>query len=458
MRVRLFLAFVLVVIVSVLSFLLITRQGTATEVRTFIARGGMMGMDTVATDLEAYYQQNDSWQGVDIVLQNVRPGHGMAAMMGQNGEMGSNGPWLRVADTQGKYLADNRGAPDGKMTANERAAAIALHDAQDRVVGYLVAAGGSTAYSEQDLLNRLVRAGWIAAGISGALALLLALLLSYRLLRPVQDLTHAASRLARGDLSQRVLVHSRDEMGVLGESFNHMAESLERAEQNRQAMTADIAHELRTPIAIQRAHLEALQDGVYPMTVENLQPVLEQTELLTRLVEDLRTLALADAGALNLECSPTDLSALVRRVVERFRPEAERREDRLDLEVVDDPALSSVSVDPVRIEQIINNLISNALRYTPENGAIRVALRREANWAALTVEDTGPGIPEQDMSRLFERFYRVDKSRSREAGGTGLGLAIARQLALAHGGELSAQNRKEGGAAFTLKLPCSKDR
>jgi signal transduction histidine kinase len=452
-RVRLFLAFALVVIVSILSFLLITRQGTATEVRTFIARGGMMGMDSVATDLEAYYQQNGSWQGVEVVLQNARPGRGMGGMMGSNGMLNSSGPWLRVADAQGNYLADNRSAPDGKMTANERAAAIALHDAQGGIAGYLVAAGGSAAYSEQDLLNRLVQAGWIAAGISGTLALLLALLLSYRLLRPVQDLTHAAARLARGDLSQRVQIHTRDEVGVLGESFNHMAESLERAEQNRQAMTADIAHELRTPIAIQRAHLEALQDGVYPMTVENLQPVLEQTELLTRLVEDLRTLALADAGALKLERGPTDLSDLVRRVVERFRPEAERREDRLDLQITEDPALGSVSVDSVRIEQIINNLISNALRYTPDGGAIRVSLRREANWATLRVEDTGPGIPEEAMPRLFERFYRVDKSRSREAGGTGLGLAIARQLALAHGGDLTAENLKEGGAAFSLKLP-----
>ena len=125
------------------------------------------------------------------------------------------------------------------------------------------------------------------------------------------------------DLSQRVQASGKDELGTLGRAFNHMAASLQRGEQNRRAMTADIAHELRTPIAIQRAHLEAFQDGVYPLTLENLQPVLEQTELLTRLVEDLRTLALADAGELHMELAPTDLAALVKRVTERFRPEAE---------------------------------------------------------------------------------------------------------------------------------------
>ena len=186
-----------------------------------------------------------------------------------------------------------------------------------------------TGANEQYLLNQLLEAALVAGAVAGALSLLLALLLSYGLLKPVQDLTHAAAGMAGGDLSQRVQVKRRDELGTLGQAFNQMAASLERAEQNRRAMTADIAHELRTPVAVQRAHLEALQDGIYPLTVENLQPILDQTELLTRLVEDLRTLALADAGELRLERAPGDLSGLVGRAVDRFRPEAETREVRL---------------------------------------------------------------------------------------------------------------------------------
>jgi two-component system, OmpR family, sensor histidine kinase BaeS len=307
--------------------------------------------------------------------------------------------------------------------------------------------------SERLLIQRLLRAGWIAAGISGGLALLLALLFSIQLNRPVQALTEAAARLASGDLSQRVPERGSGELRTLGTAFNHMAASLQRAEQNRTAMTADIAHELRTPIAIQRAHLEALQDGLYPLTGENLQPVLDQTELLTRLVEDLRTLALADAGELSLNVAPVSLPELARRVVERFRPQAESSGVRLLLERGADLAALDVLADAARVEQILNNLLSNALRHTPPGGEVRVLVARDDGWAVARVADTGPGIPAEDLPRLFERFYRTDRSRSREAGGTGLGLAIARQLAGANGGDLTAANQPEGGACFSLRLP-----
>ncbi len=449
MRLRLFLAFALVVFVAIASVLLITRQGTASEVHTFMARGGMMGLDSLASELEGYYQANGSWQGVGVLLQNARPGQGMGMMMGQG-----QGPWMRVADAQGSVVADNQNAPQGKLSSGDRQGAIELHDASGTVIGYLAAQGSAGAASEQQLLASLAHAGWIAAGIAGGLALVLALLLSYRLLRPVGDLTRAAAKLASGDLSQRVVVRTKDEIGALGMAFNNMAASLEQANQARKAMTADIAHELRTPIAIQRAHLEALEDGVYPLTIENLQPVLEQTGSLTRLVEDLRTLALADAGELALERSPVDLPALVQRVVERFQPEAERQGIRLEVETApQDQTLARLSLDSGRIEQIVNNLLSNALRYTPEAGVVRVCVGRQGDWAEMRVADSGPGIPAEALPRLFERFYRADKARSREAGGSGLGLAIARQLALAHGGDLTAANRPEGGAEFILRLP-----
>jgi signal transduction histidine kinase len=453
MRLRLILSFALVALAAIGSVLLITRQGTASEVHTFMARGGMMGLDSLAGNLEGYYQANGSWQGVETLLQDARPGQGMGMMMGQ-------GPWMRVADAQGNVVADNKNAAQGKLTAGERQGAIALQNLRGELIGYLVASAGNETASEQQLLAALARAGWIAAGISGGLALALAFLLSYSLLRPVGDLTRAAAKLAGGDLSQRVAVRTEDEIGSLGQAFNHMASSLEQARQAREAMTADIAHELRTPIAIQRAHLEALEDGVYPLTVENLRPVLEQTESLTRLVEDLRTLALADAGELTLERSIVDLPGLVQRLVERFQPEAGRRGIRLQVEPV--PAVPSavkaqsfnnLSLDAGRVEQILNNLLSNALRYTPEMSVVSVCVRAAGEWAEVCVADSGPGIPAEALPRLFERFYRADKSRNREAGGTGLGLAIARQLALAHGGDITAANRAEGGAEFVLRLP-----
>jgi signal transduction histidine kinase len=265
-------------------------------------------------------------------------------------------------------------------------------------------------------------------------------------------MTRAAHRLAQGDLSQRVLVRGKDELAELGRTFNYMADSLQRAEETRRAMTADIAHELRTPLAVQRASLEALQDGVFPLTAENLETLLEQNRLLTRLVDDLRTLALADAGQLTLERAPVDLSALVQRVVDHFQAQAAGQQ--VTLEFTHAPAgLQPLSLDPIRIEQILTNLLSNALRYTPQGGAIRLAIRQEGSRVLLHVQDSGPGIPEEALPYIFERFYRADKSRARAEGGSGLGLAIARQLARAHGGELTAENAAEGGAVFTLRLP-----
>jgi signal transduction histidine kinase len=241
-----------------------------------------------------------------------------------------------------------------------------------------------------------------------------------------------------------------------------MAASLEQSQDSRRALTADIAHELRTPLAVQRAQLEALQDGVYPLTTENLASALDQNLTLARLVDDLRMLALADSGALKLERAPTDLHTLTSRLVERFRPSADARHIALSLESIPASSLKTgrltadrftVSLDPLRVEQIIANLLSNALRHTPDGGRIVVRLGAQAGRLRLDVLDSGPGISPEALPHIFERFYRADRSRSRSEGGAGLGLAIARRLAELHGGVLEAANRPEGGAVFTLTLP-----
>jgi signal transduction histidine kinase len=200
-------------------------------------------------------------------------------------------------------------------------------------------------------------------------------------------------------------------------------------------------------------------DGVYPLTTKNLGPVLEQNQLLTRLVADLRTIALADAGELDLNILPTDLNRIVSSVVERFRPQADRQQISLGIEL--DAACPELEADRDRIEQILINLLNNALQYTPEGGEIRISTscntqtlgQLAGQFALVEIRDSGSGIPPDALPHIFERFYRVDRSRSREEGGTGLGLAIARKLAEAHGGTLIAANNPEGGALFRLSLP-----
>ena len=218
-------------------------------------------------------------------------------------------------------------------------------------------------------------------------------------------------------------------------------------------MTADIAHELRTPLAVQRAQLEALQDGIYPLTMDNLQPLVEQNIQLSRLVDDLRTLALADSGELVLERETVDLQAEITRAVNAIQPQAEINNIQVECIPAACPEDMQPSVDSGRLQQILGNLLNNAIRHTPEGGLIRVENGCESGRAWIKVADSGQGIPEESLPHVFERFYRADRSRSRTDGGTGLGLAIARQLAEAHHGTLTAANLPTGGAVFTLTFP-----
>jgi signal transduction histidine kinase len=446
MRLKLFLSFTLIVLVSVSLVAVIARRGAVNEVRSFMFRGGMYGLSDLATSLENYYAKTGSWNGVQSIFNSPRSEMpGMGGMMNQR---------LLLEDASGSVVADTQVVQNGnKLTSTELAASIPL-EVDGMTVGYLFSAGGMgiTAGNEQLVLSRLNRGVLLAGLISGALGLAVSLALAYTLLRPVHALTFAAQKLAEGDLSQRVDVHGDDELATLGHTFNQMADSLQQAEETRRAMTADIAHELRTPLAVQRANLEALQDGVYPLTADNLAPVIEQNHLLTRLVDDLRTLALADAGQIELERIPTDLASLVGKVVERFQPQAVTQQVKL---VIIPPLtpLPEVLLDPLRLEQILTNLLSNALRYTPAGGNVELALASAPTTVLVRVHDSGPGIPPESLPYIFGRFYRVDKSRTRLEGGSGLGLAIARQLARAHGGDLTVANHPSGGAVFTLILP-----
>lgn len=454
MRLRLTLAFVLVVLVAILSLVVFVRLDTARQVRQFVFRGGMVGAESLVGQLENYYQTNSSWQGVGLALPSESMGPGLgrargAAMMQQR---------IQLTDRSGRMLydSDHNALPNTLLPQERLDRAIPLQDQQGQTVGYLLVNQGETptAADVLPLLQRLNGAAFRAAVLAGLLGLGLALLVTNQFLKPVGQLTRAAERMTAGDLAQRVPVRGSDELATLASTFNSMAESLQKSEERRQAMTADIAHELRNPLSVQRAYLEALQDGIYPLTPENLQPVFDQNILLSRLVEDLRTLALADAGELKLEKTEVDVNNLAACLLERFKLLAQNRRIRIEMDL-EKAASQSPKVwgDPLRLEQILNNLMSNALRYTPEGGSIVVEISQMQDRVEIGVHDSGPGIPPEALPHVFERFYRADRSRSRDEGGSGLGLAIARQLALAHEGELKAANDPGGGALFILRLP-----
>ncbi len=317
--------------------------------------------------------------------------------------------------------------------------------------------GPGPAFGQQVVIDRVNR----AVVVGGLVALMAALVIGFfvfrQITRPVEQMTQAAQSLATGDLSARVEVDSHparlgsDELSDLGAAFNSMADHLQQSERLRRDMTADIAHELRTPLAVIRGNLEAMLDGVYPRDAEHLKPALDQVNLLSRVIDDLRTLALAEAGQLQLKKRPADLKTLIASALASFEPQAASHQITLRSSVASN--LPLIEIDPDRIQQTIAILISNALRYTPAQGSITLNSRSDDQRVSIEVTDTGPGIPPEDLPHLFERFYRADKSRSRESGGSGLGLAIAKSIVEAHGGSISATSEPGKGTTMQLQLP-----
>ncbi len=298
--------------------------------------------------------------------------------------------------------------------------------------------------------------GAVIAG--GALALIAALVVGFvvfrGITRPVEQLTRAAQAVSGGDLSARVAIRSGDELADLGSTFNAMADNLQHGEQLRRDMTADVAHELRTPLAVIQSNLEAMLDGVYPLDAGHLSGVLEQTKVLTRLVEDLRTLALAEAGQLPLDRQPVDPGGLTAMVASGFRPRAAQKGVSIETDIA--PDTPQASLDSQRMFQVLSNLIDNAIRYTPGGGHIVVGARRDGDRrVVLSVRDSGSGIPADDLPFVFERFYRADKSRARAEGGSGLGLAIARSIVEAHGGAIRAVSEDRQGTMIEVSLPAA---
>lgn len=309
--------------------------------------------------------------------------------------------------------------------------------------------GADQAFQVQQL-----RATWIIAGLSVLLAAFMAVLLARGLLAPMRRLTDAARRMADGDYATRVDVHSRDELGGLAADFNHLAASLEANQKMRRQLTADISHELRTPLAVLRGELEALEDGVRPLTATSLASLQAEVSTLSKLIDDLYELSLADVGALAFHMEPLDLADTVCGAVQGFTPRLMEKGIALQLDVPAAPSHATmVKGDAQRLRQVMQNLLENTLRYTDAGGTLRVHVHQEDDWQQIDVQDSAPGVPETMLPRIFDRLFRVDASRSRAQGGAGLGLSLCQTIVAAHGGTIEARHSPLGGLWIAIRLP-----
>jgi signal transduction histidine kinase len=394
--------------------------------------------------LESYYAGRGSWEGVEtVIVQNE-----LASP--PNGERQWDHSLL--LDSNGLIVVDK-----GRVDTATIGQFYTLQSDDDRVplklngqvIGTL-AVKKTSAFGFPRYLAGFILPLLIVSFFTGALTLLIGFLLVRRVVTPLADVIAAAQLVAAGDLSARVQVQGPGDLKSLSDSFNRMADSLELNDEQRRNLLADIAHELRTPLTVIRGRLEGIVDGIYPPDEAHVAPVLEETYVLERLVEDLRLLTLAEARQLHFDLQPIQLGDLAERSVDLFQAQAE--EKKIDLTLTVDAATPTVQADPQRIGQVIGNMISNALRYVPEGGQVMIKVQPQGKGARVSVQDDGPGVPEADLPKLFDRFWRGEKSRARMAGGAGLGLAIARQLVEAQGGTIAAANAAGGGLEVSFVL------
>lgn len=302
-----------------------------------------------------------------------------------------------------------------------------------------------------DFLRRVNQTLILAALGAAGISLIMGVLLARSLTHPLQELTHATRAVAQGDLALQVPVRSQDELGELAASFNQMNIQLARARDQRQQMTADIAHDLRTPLSIILGHSEALHEGILPPTPDTFYIIHDEAKRLSRLVEELRTLSLAEAGELPMSPRPVSPAALLERAFIAYTPQAQKQAISLTWQAP--PDLPEVNADPDRLAQVLDNLLNNALRFTPAGGQITLGAAAAERAVHLWVQDSGPGIPAAELEHVFNRFYRGDKARQRQEGGSGLGLAIARSIVENHHGRIWAASAAGQGATFTIELP-----
>ncbi|MFC1947250.1 sensor histidine kinase [Chloroflexota bacterium] len=443
-------ALLLIVVISVALMAYLTNLSTTSEFRQYVSAGNMMYTRSLADSLADFYSVEKSWDNLQKTIESLPVSDSQRIIVADNAG-------TIIGDSFGEWIGDETadiGLSNGTVISVSGENTGTLYVLTSRVTGRGHMGGqmmSATEAAEEDFLDKVNNSLWKVGLITAAVALVIGLILTRQITRPVKALITGARRLSKGELSYRVETRSNDEIGELADSFNSMATTLERVEHSRRQLTADIAHELRTPLTIIEGTVEGILDGVFEADDEHLNSIKEQTWFLTHLINDLRDISLAESGQLNLNHQPTNIVDLAKRVVTGYEPNA--GEKNIQIDISNSVASLEMEIDPVRIEQVLSNLVRNAIRHTPAGGSITVTIDRINNSLELSVSDTGEGIEPEDLPHVFERFYRSGTSRSRKEGGTGLGLAIVKQMVEAHGGSVSVESTPGKGSIFRILLP-----
>ena len=447
---KLTLAFLLVGLTGAILVAIILQVRTRSAFDQFVLN---RDQQSLVDNLVTYYQANGSWKGVEAAFQSAGMMPNMPRRFRNMGDPRQNTQDFTLVGPDHTVLVGSGPGQAGRsMTSEALDQAVALK-INSETIGWLILPPAPqppiSNSPEAIFLDSINRATLLSGLVAVILALALGGFLAYTLTRSLRELTQATEEIAGGRFGRQVKVRSKDELGELAASFNQMSQDLERATGLRRQMTADIAHDLRTPLSVIAGYAEALSDGKLPGTPDVYTVLNQETQHLSRMVDDLRTLSLADAGELPLMLQATNPRAFLERVRLRHAVSAQQR--GINLRVEAGPDLPEVAIDAERMAQVFDNLVSNAFRYTPQGGEVILAAGSAEKSIFLQVRDNGQGIDPQDLPNIFDRFYRGDQARS-QTGESGLGLAIAKSIVEAHGGTLEVESTPGMGATFTIRI------
>jgi signal transduction histidine kinase len=461
-RFKLVGAFFIVIAIGIVSVYLVNVYSIVKQFNLLNSERFKQEAARVAPIMLTFYEQSGDWETFLQELRDRAPNQNQGRRPPQRSDDFSaffifdfiRDEELIIANGDGRVIFDAARALNNTQLARPVInQGYPLVTADGETVGILISGFAISRFTPlvENFFRSLNRTTLVAILIAVGTSLILITFLVRQLARPLRSVAEAAEAIAEGDLDQKVNVVSNDEIGHLAAAFNRMSVKLKASEDLRHQMTVDIAHELRTPVTVIKGDMEALVDGIYPPTRETFESILEETHRISRLIDELREITLLDSGELSLEKRDTNLDDLARQMVHAFDPSAESKGISLDYSA---NGLSPVvQADSDRIAQVLRNLLSNAMRYTPQGGSVNVSLGVQNDQAICMVSDTGPGMTMEQAENVFHRFWRADESRARHSGGSGLGLAISKRLVEAHDGRLWVKSVKGEGSTFGFDLP-----
>lgn len=446
---KIILAFSIIIISGTILMVSIISYSTRAGYETFVKDNDKKMATGMGRLLEEYYKEFQTWDGVENYFEIPKS----RMMITENGNKRrvSGYPPIIVTDTNGDIVLNTQNKITTKIKLAEHGLSIKF---RNQIVGYIYTGSmieKSLTQEEESFLAKIKTIIILVSLLILTVSIIFTYLLSKRITKPITDLSKAATDIQNGIYDSRVKSSGNDELSRLTVSFNQMAAAIENNDQWRKQIIADSAHELRTPVTLIQGNLELILEGVYKPDQDHIQGIYDETQVLSRLIKELQELSSAESGSMEMVFQSINVSELIDNSMEIFGSEAVKKSISFNKTVKN----SSINIkgDFQKIKQVVSNVLANAFRHTPENGQIEVKVEQTKHTVNITILDSGSGIPENELEKVFERFYRTDSSRNRVAGGSGLGLSISREIIKLHRGTIHAEYHENCGATFIITLP-----